>query len=86
LGSDLVTLGIADEFDVVVSSAMVGAAKPDRRIFDHAVRELGATHQCAVFIDDTPGHVQSALRLGLSGFVHETNATSRRRLMELEVL
>jgi putative hydrolase of the HAD superfamily len=86
LTSDLATLGVSDEFDLIVSSATVGAAKPDRRIFDRAVRGLGSTHERAVFIDDTPGHVEAALSFGLRGFVHETNELSRCRLTALGVL
>lgn len=86
LPRDMEALGVTSEFDLIVSSAMVGAAKPDRLIFDHAVRALDSTHTRTLFIDDTPGHVEAALGYGLGGFVHETNELTRFRLAELGIL
>lgn len=83
---DMEALDVDHEFDLVVSSAKVGAIKPDRRIFDVAVQKLGTTHSRAVFIDDTLGHVEAALTYGMSGFVHESNETSRERFVDLGIL
>jgi putative hydrolase of the HAD superfamily len=63
--SELVALGLQDAFDLVVNSARVGFAKPDERIFRHAISELGVTAETSVFVDDTAGHVEAARRLGL---------------------
>ncbi|HIJ65698.1 MAG TPA: HAD family hydrolase [Candidatus Hydrogenedentes bacterium] len=45
--------GLADHFDVVVISGEIGAAKPDRRIFNHALRRLGAPPQEAVMVGNS---------------------------------
>jgi len=34
-------IGIADAFEIIVDSAVLGIDKPDRRIFDHALARLG---------------------------------------------
>jgi putative hydrolase of the HAD superfamily len=86
LPTDLDALGISEEFDVIVNSSVIRAAKPDRRIFDHAVRTLESTHSRSMFIDDTPGHVAAARGYGLFGFVHESVDTTRGRLAELGLL
>ena len=47
-------LGIEDDFDAVVISAEVGVAKPDPRIFEIALRELGIGAENACHIGDDP--------------------------------
>ena len=86
LPGDMDVLGVSGEFDLVVNSSVVGAVKPDRRIFDHAIHELGSTHERAVFIDDTPGHVEAAVGYSLTGFVHESVQSTQHRLVELGIL
>lgn len=83
---DMSVLGVAHEFDLIVNSSVVGSAKPERRIFDHAIAEFRTSTQSAIFIDDTSGHVEAALSFGLTAFVHESNEATRARLIELGVL
>ncbi len=64
---------ILDLFDVVVCSGDEGVAKPDPAIYRLALTQLGVRPQEAVFIDDSPGHVQAARALGLHG-IHFTTA------------
>ncbi len=58
---------IADAFDSIVVSGEVGLLKPDRRIFELAVSELGVQPGQAVFIDDVAENVQGARAAGLYG-------------------
>ncbi|HIP97615.1 MAG TPA: HAD family phosphatase, partial [Anaerolineae bacterium] len=44
--------GIRDLFDVVIDSACVGLAKPDRAIYELALERVGVAPDEAVFIDD----------------------------------
>jgi putative hydrolase of the HAD superfamily len=67
LERDLEQLGIRHEFDAVVSSARVGAGKPDRRIFQAALAAVNTPAGRALFVDDTAGHVAAAQALGLQG-------------------
>jgi putative hydrolase of the HAD superfamily len=57
--------GILDLFDVVVCSGDEGLAKPDRAIFELTLARLGVSAGQAVFIDDSPGHVEAARALGI---------------------
>jgi len=57
--------GILDLFDVVVCSGDEGLAKPDRAIFELTLARLGVSAGEAVFIDDSPGHVEAARALGI---------------------
>jgi putative hydrolase of the HAD superfamily len=68
--------GMADLADELVISAEVGYAKPDPRIFEIALRRVGAAPADALFIDDTPGHVDAARALGIVGHVHTDSAST----------
>ena len=48
------TAGIRDLFDVVVVSGDIGIYKPDRRIFDEAIRRAGVKNEEALFVGDHP--------------------------------
>ena len=48
------TAGIRDMFDVVVVSGDIGIYKPDRRIFDEAIRRAGVKNEEAMFVGDHP--------------------------------
>ncbi len=45
--------GLEAAFDVVVSSAWVGARKPHARIYEHTLNGLGITAEHALFVGDT---------------------------------
>lgn len=46
-------LGIEELTDAVIHSTACGAAKPDRRIFAHALRTLKVTPECALHVGDS---------------------------------
>src|SRR5690606_3350678 len=50
LDRDLSVLGIAAAFDHIVNSSVVGAAKPDRAIFEHALDRVGADPAEALYV------------------------------------
>src|SRR6185369_10416658 len=65
-------LPVDELFDVVVDSAHVGIRKPDPRIFRLALERLGDIDPAhAVFLDDFPGNIAAAERLGMRGILVE---------------
>lgn len=86
LPEDIRALNVDGEFDLIVNSSVVGAAKPDRRIFDHAIAEMKTLAGRTIFIDDTSEHVASAISIGITAFVHDSNESTRSRLVALGVL
>jgi epoxide hydrolase-like predicted phosphatase len=61
-------------FDVVVDSSEVGVRKPDRRIYEMTLAELGGVDPArSVFLDDYVGNVEAARRLGMYGIVVESD-------------
>jgi epoxide hydrolase-like predicted phosphatase len=59
-------LPVDELFDVVIDSSEVGVRKPNRAIFDLALRELGVDDPAsAVFLDDLESNVTAAVNAGL---------------------
>lgn len=86
LPDDLRRLGIAGAFDHVINSSAVGAAKPEPAIFTAALAAAGVVAAEALFVDDTPGHVEAARRLGLSAHHYRGAAGLRDELLALGLL
>jgi putative hydrolase of the HAD superfamily len=68
LPADLAALGVADDFDAVVSSADIGVHKPAREFFHAACRAVGAPPERCLFLDDDDRNVLGARAAGLSAF------------------
>lgn len=65
-------LPLDELFDVVVDSSEVGVRKPDPAIFRLTLERLGGVDPTrAAFLDDYPGNVAAARRLGMHGIVVE---------------
>ncbi|MGD2175353.1 MAG: HAD-IA family hydrolase [Candidatus Brocadiaceae bacterium] len=64
----LEAMGIAAYFESFTASAVVGAGKPDPRIFRAATDSLGVRPEESVFVDDTEGEVEGARELGFTAF------------------
>jgi epoxide hydrolase-like predicted phosphatase len=60
-----------DAFDHMTISAEVGVAKPDARIYRHALEKLGVRPEEAVFVDDMPANIEAARALGMHGIVFQ---------------
>ena len=63
---------ILDLFDVVVCSGDEGVVKPDPAIFELVLGRLDVAPEEAVFVDDYPGHVETARSLGLRAILFTT--------------
>lgn len=81
----LIDWKIADLFEVVVCSGDEGVAKPDPRAYEVTLDRLGILPSEAVFIDDTPGHVEAAKSIGLSGILFTDAASLHQELVSLSV-
>ena len=67
------TYAFVRHFPVRVYSCRVGASKPRPVIYHHALRELAALPEETMYIDDLRENVDTAVRLGMTGF-HFTSA------------
>jgi len=79
IGEQLEKAGLAPCLSVVVSSAEIGAEKPDPRVFAEALTRLGVQAARAVHIGDDEADLAGALAAGL-GFEPPPLATLPARL------
>lgn len=84
--SDLLVSGIANSFDAIVSSADVGAVKPDPKAFLAAVEATGVDVDRCLLVDDTPANVAGAAALGMRVVHFEDVETLDQELQALGLL
>jgi putative hydrolase of the HAD superfamily len=79
------TFGLAECFDLFVSSCFVGLCKPDERIYRLALDLVQYPAEECCFIDDRPGNVEVAVKVGMQSVMMKDPAQLRRDLRELGV-
>ena len=72
-----------DAFDTLVISAEVGIMKPEPRIYQIALDNLGVSAREAAFVDDTPPNVEAASALGMHGILFREPVRALRDLKEI---
>jgi len=72
-------------FDVPTFSCAEGTCKPEREIYEIAVRKLGLMPGQCVLIDDRPDFIKAARNAGMNGIVYQRLAQVRRELVSLGV-
>jgi putative hydrolase of the HAD superfamily len=79
--------GIGHLFDAVVSSAVVGIAKPDHRVYRLTADRLGLPIQECLFIDDAEPNVTAAREVGMEAIHYRLDQGDdlAAQLAELEV-
>lgn len=79
----LVDWEMRDLFDVVLCSGDEGMVKPDPAVFTLTLERLRVEPGGAVFIDDTPEHVEAARKLGIQGVIFTTSAALKDDLTKI---
>ncbi len=82
----LEVVGLADYFDAVVVSALVGAAKPDARIFTEALARTRADPKTTLHVGDSPeADAKGAAALGIRPLLVDPTDPARdlRRVLEV---
>ena len=78
--------GLKEIFDVVVSSAAVGLAKPEAEIYTLTLERLSIAPGEGLFVDDMPRNTQAAEALGIPSIVFTTPTELRRELRSRAIL
>ena len=86
LPKDLQALGLSSEFDSIVNSSVVGAAKPEEPIYRAALKSVGVDPAKTLFVDDLSENVQAAQRLGMPALRYEDAASLSQFLKAHQVL
>jgi len=74
-------LGVAELFEVAISSHQVGCCKPDPRIYRAALDRLGVSPDAVMFFDDANANVIAAAELGMRAFQVDGVEGVRERLI-----
>jgi len=77
--------GLAEYFDVFVSSCYVGLRKPDERIYTLALDLTQHVPQECCFIDDRPANIEGAAKVGFATVLMKDPQQLRRDLQGLGV-
>jgi putative hydrolase of the HAD superfamily len=75
---------VDEMFEVIVDSSAVGMRKPDPRIYQMTLDQLGVAPDRSVFLDDAPGNIAAAKALGMAAILVEDDHTGA--LAELDRL
>ena len=75
-----------EKFEGLVISGREGVTKPDPRIFEIMCERHGFEPEHAVFVDDSPTNVASALSLGFDAILFEGSEQLRNLLVERRLL
>lgn len=78
--------GLAELFQVVLSSCFLGLRKPDAEIYERACEILCRPAERILFIDDREGNVVAAQAVGMKAIKFEEETQLRRELEVLGVL
>ena len=77
---------VFDCFRAIVVSGAERLVKPDRAIYDLAIRRFGMPAEALIFIDDRAENVAGAQAAGMRGHLFRDAATLRAELLELGLL
>lgn len=92
LPEDLERLGVADAFDQIVNTSVVGAAKPDARAFAAAaiaverLLDRSVQPESIAFVDDTERNVVAAEAFGWRGHIYRDSESLRDFLLGCALL
>lgn len=79
------SFGLAESFDVFVSSCYVALRKPDQRIYKLALNLTQYTPEESCFIDDRPPNIEAAAKAGFATVLMKDPQQLRRDLQGLGV-
>jgi len=74
-------MGLFTHFDPVVLSYEVGSCKPEREIYQYALRLLDLAPEETAYIDDIPEYVAAAAALGIRAIHHTGDVEKTRHIL-----
>jgi HAD superfamily hydrolase (TIGR01509 family) len=77
---------LTDIFDQIFSSGEIKIAKPDPRIFNAVMEQLGIDAKNFIFVDDYQPNVEGAQNAGVTGIKFESIEQLREELQKLKLL
>jgi putative hydrolase of the HAD superfamily len=75
-------LGLDSTFDLFLSSAQEGIAKPAAEIFERGCQRLGVTPEQCLFMDDAEANVRGARQIGMQAIHWPDHAAGFQAFLE----
>lgn len=72
--------GLKEYFSTIIISSVLGTQKPDRRMYETALENLGIGPQEAIFIDDSAKNCEGAKKIGIKPYLLYRNARGKALL------
>lgn len=72
-----------DAFDTLIISAEVGVMKPEAKIYQLALEQLGVRPSEAVFVDDFEENIEGCEKVGIKGIHFKDPETALQQLKEI---
>lgn len=79
----LVRQKLDEVFDTLTISAEVGVAKPEAKIYLHALEQAQVKAEAAVFVDDVPANIEACEALGMKGILFRDPLKAMSELKKL---
>lgn len=79
------TMGLLHIFQEFIVSYQIGAMKPDPRIYQEALRRSALPARSCVFVDDRPGNIEGAARVGMHAVLFQSPEQCAAELTRLGV-
>lgn len=76
---------VINYFDGIYLSQVLGMAKPDRRVFEHVLKDIGAEAGECLYIDDTATNCEAASSLGFHTFNVEPNSMWNKETIRMHL-
>ncbi len=70
-------------FDGLVFSGPIGLIKPNREIFEYLLKKFELKAEECLFIDDAPGNLEGAKRVGIQGYLFDGDTEQLRKYLDL---
>jgi glucose-1-phosphatase len=77
---------IINIFDKVIVSYLVGAMKPDRKIFEHVIELAGQDRTKLLYVDDREDLVKEAMLLGIDSVRFEGAPQLRKTFEDMKII
>ena len=80
--NEIKDLGLDKLFEVIVISAEVGSEKPDRKIYNYAVKRVGVKKKDILLVDDLPENLEGAIKAGIDNVVLVSNDSKCKKVLQ----
>lgn len=83
LSSDLEKLNIKNRFFKIFNSAEIGVCQPDKKIYEHVVKNLGCLPSEILFVGDSVSYIEAAAATGMQTYLYKSLQDFQKHLTQM---